>query len=73
MDIKTVFEVEKENYTVSGTGQSAVATALSEFKGKVVKLVGFIIDNVFHPADLESYWEKSNLRNKNNQHESNQR
>ena len=52
MNVQTVFLVDGEAYKISGTGQSAVASALDQFKNKVVKLHGFLINDVFQAVNL---------------------
>jgi len=60
-NIQTVFMVKdvtgkNETYSIDGVGQSAVATAIAQFAGQVVKLHGFIIDGVFKPFELPGQW-----------------
>ena len=50
--VKTVFEINGEHFTVEGAGQETVKAALKKWKKQVVRLVGFLIDDVFHKADL---------------------
>lgn len=51
-NVKTVFEVDGDNYPVEGYGQETVKAALKKWPRKIVKLVGFLINEVFYKADL---------------------
>lgn len=55
--VKTAFLVDGETYAIEGAGQETVKTALKEWKGKIVKLKGFITTastgkEQFIPVDL---------------------
>ena len=62
MDIKSIFLVGNETYFIDGAGQSAVASAISQFKDQVVKLHGFLIDGQFKPVDLSSHWDRTIIK-----------
>ena len=51
-DVKTIFSIGEENYSVEGCGQSTVSAILNEFPNKKVILAGFFVNGKFVKADL---------------------
>lgn len=50
--VKTVFEVEGKHYTIEDAGQATVKAALNKWPRKIVKILGFMINDEFIQADL---------------------
>lgn len=51
--VKTVFEVKGETYAVEGYGEFAAAAITKKFPVTRIILLGFLIKNVFVPANYD--------------------
>lgn len=52
-EVKTIFSIGEENYSVESCGQSTVSAILNEFPDKKIILAGFFVNGKFVKADLE--------------------
>lgn len=52
MEVKSIFSVDGEHYSVTGCGQQTVGTVLKQFKGKKVFLIGFQINGNFYQPEF---------------------
>jgi hypothetical protein len=52
-DVKTVFEVKGETYSVQGCGQEATSAIIARFPITRIFILGFLINNKFCPVNYE--------------------